>query len=96
MSRRRRMTSKSLLSSPVILYAAISLVNRGSAFVGEILFHKQGLEYDIMLMSFDGDTSVKKREVDSFRGCYSLGTDCLSAEKNRQKYSTPNRLNQFA
>jgi hypothetical protein len=27
----RRMTSKSLLSSPVILYAAISSVNRGTA-----------------------------------------------------------------
>lgn len=32
MSRRRRMTSKSLLFSPVILYAAISSVNRGTAF----------------------------------------------------------------
>ena len=28
----RRMTSKSLLFSPVILYAAISSVNRGTAF----------------------------------------------------------------
>ena len=31
----------------------------------EILFHKQGLECDIILMSFDGDASVKAREVDS-------------------------------
>jgi hypothetical protein len=35
------------------------------SYILEILFHKQGLECDIILMSFDGDTSVKAREVDS-------------------------------